>query len=83
MEIFTDLLKSSPGLGVALLLVIFFLKHLSAKDLISNAQADKIEIIHTKAMETLEKLHTKTMEVVEKNTVMYGTIIEAIRKCQK
>ena len=71
-SVLTEFVKSSPGIGLSLIIFIFLLKYIQSKDALSQVQFDRIETIHN-----------KTMEAIDRNTEAFGTITEAIRKCAK
>lgn len=70
--LFTEFLKSSPGLALALIIFIVLLKYISSKDALMQTQFDRVETIHN-----------KTMETIDRNTLAFGTITEAMRKCSE
>jgi hypothetical protein len=57
--IFTEILKASPGLAVAVLLVVIFMKYIDKKDTLFQTLFNRVEDLHAKTLDTLMSITDK------------------------
>ena len=68
----TKLAEQSPGLAIALTLVVIFMKYIEKKDIAIDTVFNRVEA-----------LHKETLLQIKENSSAMGTMTEAVRKCEK
>jgi hypothetical protein len=58
-NIFTKILDASPGLAVAILMVIIFMRYIQSKDALFQTLFDRVEGLHTKTIDSLMQITEK------------------------
>lgn len=74
----TDLIKASPGLAVALILVIVFLKELRAQRQESANQQASCHAAQATNLEQVAAVAKDATDVVRQNSVAYGKVCEML-----
>lgn len=62
----SEILKASPGLAVAILLVLIFMRYISAKDVLFQTLFDRVEGLHTKTLDSLMAITQKCSQTEKK-----------------